>query len=144
VAKRNRYELWVMDVFTTELYRGNRAAVVFDASELTAATMQAIAREMNLSETAFVLPPTDSVAHYRVRFFTPRSELQFAGHPTIAVAAATQSKVGYGTSVESARSFKTSRSMPRETWHNHRLPAETLSEVATRNDIGRRRATHYI
>jgi PhzF family phenazine biosynthesis protein len=77
-----------MDSFTSELYRGNAAAVVFDAVGITAETMQAIAREMNLSETAFVLPPTDPSAHYRVRFFTPRSELPFAGHPTVAVAAA--------------------------------------------------------
>jgi PhzF family phenazine biosynthesis protein len=84
----NRYELWVMDVFTTELYRGNPAAVVFDATGLSADTMQAIAREMNLSETAFVLMPMDARADYRVRFFTPRSELPFAGHPTVAVAAA--------------------------------------------------------
>jgi PhzF family phenazine biosynthesis protein len=77
-----------MDVFTAKLYRGNPAAVVFDASDLTAKTMQAIAREINLSDTAFVLPPTDPVAHYRMRFFTSRSELPFAGHPTIAMTAA--------------------------------------------------------
>lgn len=84
----NRREIWVMDVFTTELYRGNPAAVVFDALGIDDDTMQAIAREMNLSETAFILPPVDAEAHYSVRLFTPRSELPFAGHPTIAVAAA--------------------------------------------------------
>lgn len=85
---RTRYELWVMDVFTTELYQGNPAAVVFDAASITAEIMQAIAREMNLSETVFILPPTSSRADYRVKLFTPRSELPFAGHPTLAVAAA--------------------------------------------------------
>ena len=77
-----------MDVFTTELYRGNPAAVVFDAADIAAESMQAIAREMNLSETCFVLPPTAPSAHYRVRFFTARGELPFAGHPTVAIAAA--------------------------------------------------------
>jgi PhzF family phenazine biosynthesis protein len=79
MINRNRYKLWVMDVFTSESYRGNPAAVVFDAAGITAETMQAIAREMNLSETAFVFAPTDPSAHYRVRFFTPMA-LQMKAH----------------------------------------------------------------
>ncbi len=75
-----------IDVFTTEPFAGNAAAVVFDADDLGAPTMQAIARETNLSETVFLLRSTSGEADYRARIFTPRSELPFAGHPTIAAA----------------------------------------------------------
>lgn len=75
-----------VDAFTTRPFYGNPAAVVFDADEISAETMQKIAREMNLSETVFVLKPTAPDADYRVRIFTPMSELPFAGHPTVAAA----------------------------------------------------------
>jgi PhzF family phenazine biosynthesis protein len=79
-----RLKVKQVDVFTNTPFRGNPAAVVMDARELTVEEMQAIAREMNLSETTFVLPATSSESDYRLRIFTPRSELPFAGHPTIA------------------------------------------------------------
>lgn len=72
-----------VDVFTAEPYRGNPVAVVLDAGGLTGEQMQTVARWTNLSETAFVLPPTHAGADYRVRIFTPTSELPFAGHPTL-------------------------------------------------------------
>ncbi|HLS56646.1 MAG TPA: PhzF family phenazine biosynthesis protein [Zeimonas sp.] len=72
-----------VDVFTERPYLGNPVAVVLDASGLDASAMQAIARWTNLSETTFVLPPDDPKADYRLRIFTPDSELPFAGHPTI-------------------------------------------------------------
>jgi len=72
-----------VDVFTTEPYRGNPVAVVLDASGLTDAEMQRIAHWTNLSETTFVLAPTEAEADYRVRIFTPVAELPFAGHPTL-------------------------------------------------------------
>jgi PhzF family phenazine biosynthesis protein len=72
-----------VDVFTTTPLCGNPVAVVLDAQGLNTEEMQAIAREMNLSETTFVLPPTTSESNYLLRIFTPRSELPFAGHPTI-------------------------------------------------------------
>lgn len=75
-----------VDAFTSRPLYGNPAAVVFDADEIPALTMQKIAREMNLSETVFILKPTTSEADYRVRIFTPMSELPFAGHPTVAAA----------------------------------------------------------
>lgn len=75
-----------VDAFTRKPLYGNPAAVVFDADELPAETMQKIAREMNLSETVFILTPTTPEADYRVRIFTPRSEMSFAGHPTVAAA----------------------------------------------------------
>lgn len=75
-----------VDAFTTRPLYGNPAAVVFDADDLPAEIMQKIAREMNLSETVFVLKPTSAAADYRVRIFTPMSELPFAGHPTVAAA----------------------------------------------------------
>lgn len=73
----------VVDVFTDTPFQGNPVAVVLDAEGLDEARMQAIARWTNLSETTFVLPPTDPAADYRLRIFTPRSELPFAGHPTL-------------------------------------------------------------
>jgi len=72
-----------VDVFTARPYLGNPVAVVFDADGLEAATMQRVAAWTNLSETTFVLRPTVRDADYRLRIFTPRSELPFAGHPTI-------------------------------------------------------------
>lgn len=80
------HEYWQIDAFSSRPLRGNAADVVFDADDLDVSTMQAIAREMNLSETVFMLRPTDRTADYRLRFFTPRSELPFAGHPTLAAA----------------------------------------------------------
>jgi len=72
-----------VDVFTTTPYRGNPLAVVFDADGLSDGEMQRFARWTNLSETTFVLPPTEPSADYRVRIFTPAAELPFAGHPTL-------------------------------------------------------------
>lgn len=73
----------VVDVFSTRPCLGNPVAVILDAEGLSAAEMQGIARWTNLSETTFVLPPTVEGADYRLRIFTPRSELPFAGHPTL-------------------------------------------------------------
>jgi PhzF family phenazine biosynthesis protein len=72
-----------LDVFTSEALRGNPLAVVHDASGLDDARLAAFARWTNLSETTFLLPPTDAHADYRVRIFTPCGELPFAGHPTL-------------------------------------------------------------
>ena len=72
-----------VDVFTTEPYRGNPVAVVHGADGISDAQMQRFAHWTNLSETTFVLPPTDAGADYRVRIFTPVAELPFAGHPTL-------------------------------------------------------------
>lgn len=72
-----------VDVFTAVPFSGNPVAVMLDADELSTEQMQAIARWTNLSETTFVCRPTDDAADYRLRIFTPRQELPFAGHPTI-------------------------------------------------------------
>ena len=72
-----------VDVFTATPYFGNPLAVVLDGSGLDDAAMQRFARWTNLSETTFVLPPTQSAADYRLRIFTPGGELPFAGHPTL-------------------------------------------------------------
>lgn len=72
-----------VDVFTDTPLRGNPLAVVHDAQGLSDAQMAAFARWTNLSETTFLLPPTDPAADYRVRIFTPQRELPFAGHPTL-------------------------------------------------------------
>jgi PhzF family phenazine biosynthesis protein len=72
-----------VDVFTEEPLRGNPVAVVHDADDLSDEQMQRLASWTNLSETTFVLTPTEAGADYRVRIFTPVLELPFAGHPTL-------------------------------------------------------------
>ncbi|MDI9330212.1 MAG: PhzF family phenazine biosynthesis protein [Alphaproteobacteria bacterium] len=72
-----------LDVFTDRPLLGNPLAVVHDAQGLSDADMAALARWTHLSETTFLLPPTQSGADYRVRIFTPGGELPFAGHPTL-------------------------------------------------------------
>ena len=72
-----------VDVFTATPYFGNPLAVVLSASGLTDEDMQRFARWTNLSETTFILPPTQGAADYRLRIFTPGGELPFAGHPTL-------------------------------------------------------------
>jgi PhzF family phenazine biosynthesis protein len=72
-----------VDVFAAEPYRGNPLAVILDGTGLSTEQMQQCANWTNLSETTFVLPPTDDGADYLVRIFTGSSELPFAGHPTI-------------------------------------------------------------
>ena len=72
-----------IDVFTDTPGYGNPVAVVLDGSGLDDAAMQRFARWTNLSETTFVLPPTEPAADYALRIFTPGGELPFAGHPTL-------------------------------------------------------------
>lgn len=72
-----------IDVFSAQPLLGNPLAVVHDAADIDDATMAAFANWTNLSETTFLLPPTDPATDYRVRIFTPGDELPFAGHPTL-------------------------------------------------------------
>jgi trans-2,3-dihydro-3-hydroxyanthranilate isomerase len=80
------YRYLHLDVFTDRLFGGNQLAVVLDARGLGADTMQAIAKEMNFSETTFVLPREGPDTDFRVRIFSPGDELPLAGHPTIGTA----------------------------------------------------------
>jgi trans-2,3-dihydro-3-hydroxyanthranilate isomerase len=73
----------LVDVFTDRAFGGNPLAVFLDGKGLSDSLMQAIAKEFNLSETTFVLPPQDAANDFRVRIFTPTSELPMAGHPTV-------------------------------------------------------------
>ncbi|MFI6942078.1 PhzF family phenazine biosynthesis protein [Streptomyces sp. NPDC050418] len=86
----------VVDAFTRERLRGNPVAVFFDGDDLSAGTMQLIAREMNLSETTFVLRPRHG-GDARIRIFTPVNELPFAGHPLLGTAAALGERTENGT-----------------------------------------------
>jgi trans-2,3-dihydro-3-hydroxyanthranilate isomerase len=83
-----RLPFHTLDVFTERRFGGNPLAVVVGADELLPSTMQTLAREFNLSETVFVLAPTEPSAHRRLRIFTPGRELPFAGHPTVGAAVA--------------------------------------------------------
>ncbi|BBH64880.1 phenazine biosynthesis protein [Actinoplanes sp. OR16] len=76
----------IVDVFTDRPFAGNPLAVVFDAHHLATDQMQTLAREFNLAETIFVLPPRADGATYRVRIFTTKTELPFAGHPSVGAA----------------------------------------------------------
>jgi trans-2,3-dihydro-3-hydroxyanthranilate isomerase len=80
------YRYLVVDVFTEVAFRGNPLAVFPDASALSDDEMQTLARELNLSETSFILPAVKPGHAARVRIFTPNSEMEFAGHPTIGTA----------------------------------------------------------
>ena len=82
MMRRRTYAVLTADVFTTVPFRGNPCAVFPDAQGLFDEEMQRIAREMNLSETVFVFPSDRAACH--LRFFTPRCEIPYAGHPTVA------------------------------------------------------------
>jgi PhzF family phenazine biosynthesis protein len=79
-----KYHLYQIDAFTKEKLLGNPAGVITNADGLTEPEMQRIARELNNSETAFILPPTDETHDVHVRFFTPQNEVPICGHATIA------------------------------------------------------------
>src|SRR5215471_642668 len=78
-----RFRYVITDVFTDTPLSGNQLAVFTDGRDLDPLTMQALAKEMNFSETVFVLPPQSEGADVRIRIFTPMAELPFAGHPTL-------------------------------------------------------------
>ena len=90
------YDFVQVDVFTERIFGGNPLAVFLDGRGLDDGAMQAIAREMNLSETTFVLPATRADCAARVRIFTPAREIPFAGHPTVGTAwvLATRGRLG--------------------------------------------------
>ncbi|HEY8601017.1 MAG TPA: PhzF family phenazine biosynthesis protein, partial [Thermomicrobiales bacterium] len=86
MAGGRAYRFVQVDVFTDRVFGGNPLAVFLDAQGLSDAEMASIAREMNLSETVFLLPPSRADCVARLRIFTPGRELAFAGHPTIGTA----------------------------------------------------------
>src|SRR6516225_8632503 len=81
-----KVQFQTVDVFTDRQFGGNPLAVIPEARGLSDAQMQAIANEFNLAETTFVLPPHDPANTARVRIFTPRAEMPFAGHPNVGTA----------------------------------------------------------
>jgi trans-2,3-dihydro-3-hydroxyanthranilate isomerase len=78
-----KYQFYQIDVFTNQSFGGNPLAVFPEGAGLSTKQMQTIALEMNLSETTFVLPPENPEADFKVRIFTPATELPFAGHPVV-------------------------------------------------------------
>lgn len=83
MSETRSLKFYQADVFTSQPFGGNPVAVFPDADGLTDDELQQIAREMNLSETVFVFPPTDPAAVARLRIFTPTQEIPFAGHPVL-------------------------------------------------------------
>lgn len=84
---------YIVDVFAETKYAGNQLAVILDAAGLSSETMQAIAKEMNYSETTFLLSREPSKGGYGVRIFTPAEEVPFAGHPTLGTAYVIQKEI---------------------------------------------------
>lgn len=89
-----------VDAFTERPFEGNPAGVVPDAGSLTLTQMQQIANELNLPESAFLLPPTDPAADYRIRYFTPQQEINFCGHATVGSAWLLATKYGWAEKAE--------------------------------------------
>jgi trans-2,3-dihydro-3-hydroxyanthranilate isomerase len=83
-----KYKFYIVDVFSRAPFGGNQLAVLPDAAGISSEGMQKIAREFNLSETTFALPPQNAANTRQVRIFTPRAELPFAGHPNVGTACA--------------------------------------------------------
>src|ERR1700747_3549737 len=83
-----KYTFHIVDVFSSTPFGGNPLAVLPDAAGISTDGMQMIAREFNFGETTFVLPKNDPASTCRVRIFTPRAELDFAGHPSVGTALA--------------------------------------------------------
>ncbi len=83
-----KYPYYIVDVFSAEAFGGNQLAVLPEATGISAAGMQKIAREFNFAETSFVFPADDKTTSARVRIFTPQFEVDFAGHPTVGTACA--------------------------------------------------------
>lgn len=90
-------QLFHIDAFTTTLFKGNPAGVVLDADGMSAAQMQALARELKHSETAFVMAPQDASHDVAIRYFTPCTEVPVCGHATIAAHYARAVALGLGT-----------------------------------------------
>lgn len=88
-----RLQFYILDVFAEEKYAGNQLAMVRDAASLSDDEMQKIAKEMNYSETTFVLSDVARDGGYDVRIFTPREEVPFAGHPTLGTAFVIQNEI---------------------------------------------------
>jgi trans-2,3-dihydro-3-hydroxyanthranilate isomerase len=88
-----KYPFHLVDVFSSTPFGGNQLAILPDATGISTGGMQKIAREFNFPESTFVLPKNDPANSYRVRIFTPRAELNFAGHPTIGTACALAMKL---------------------------------------------------
>ncbi|MBN1256415.1 MAG: PhzF family phenazine biosynthesis protein [Planctomycetes bacterium] len=79
-------QFYILDVFAEEKYAGNQLAVIRNAAEMTDRQMQKIAKEMNYSETTFIISGQQQDGGYKVRIFTPEAEVPFAGHPTLGTA----------------------------------------------------------
>ena len=82
-----KYRFFIADVFTDRPFTGNQLGVLPDAEGLSTRAMQALAGEFNFAESTFVLPPSSPNFAAKVRIFTPKAEMPFAGHPTIGTAA---------------------------------------------------------
>src|ERR1700744_4786963 len=109
----------LIDVFTGQAFGGNQLAVFPDGTGISDALMQSYARELNFSETTYVLPPRKPGHSHRVRIFTPTKEIPFAGHPNLGIAAVLAS-LGAGqnfTFDEDAGTVKVTAAAAGDSWH---------------------------
>lgn len=128
-----RHEIW--DVFTEAPFSGNPLAIVHDAGALSEAQMLHLAREFNLSETIFVMPPRDPRHTARVRIFFPTAEIPFAGHPTIGCAICLSGLAGPGPDAEVALVLEEEAGLvPVRVWRREgRVRAEFTAPVVPRH-----------
>src|SRR5688572_18028678 len=94
-----KYSFYIVDVFSRSAFGGNQLAVLPAATGISTTGMQKIAREFNFAETTFVLPAKDRKNTCKVRIFTPKAEVAFAGHPTVGTACALVMGGHYGARV---------------------------------------------
>jgi PhzF family phenazine biosynthesis protein len=124
-------KVYHIDAFTQNPFEGNPAGVVPDASNLTLTQMQKIANELNLPESAFLLPPTDPKADFRVRYFTPQEEINFCGHATIGSAWLLASEYGWAEKDDHII-FETNVGLIPVHWdkHENRINMVTMTQVS--------------
>jgi trans-2,3-dihydro-3-hydroxyanthranilate isomerase len=120
-----------VDAFTDQPFGGNPAGVVPDADGLDETTMQRIARELNLSETAFLLPTDNRDADYRVRYFTPTTEIDFCGHATVGLAWILATEYGWAEKAEQVV-FETNKGHIPVAWSKQdgKVKAVTMTQVS--------------
>ena len=111
-----RYGYLTVDVFTERAFSGNPVAVILDAKGLSTDEMHRVAAEFNYSESTFVLPPDDPSHTARVRIFTPKDEIPFAGHPNVGTASRSRT-LPSGTGRRSGRPCSSKKAPASSPWN---------------------------
>lgn len=126
-----KIRVYHVDAFTSAAFGGNPAGVVPDAGDLTVQEMQKIANELNLPESAFLMPSNHPEADYRIRFFTPKEEINFCGHATVGSAWLLATEFGWAEKAEQVR-FETNVGLVPVTWNKSegKISGATMTQIA--------------